>query len=182
MLEISLHILDIAENSTRAGATMVSILVTEDTGKNSLLLEIRDNGAGMDEEVLSKSIDPMFTTKSVRNVGLGLPMLAQAVEMTKGKFGIESQLGKGTKIVAEFTLDHLDRQPMGDVAATLVTLIAGNPDVEFIYRHARDNREFYLDTREIKHEIESVPITHGDILQYIRNQVRDGLHEIGSMA
>ncbi|HYA14713.1 MAG TPA: ATP-binding protein, partial [Syntrophales bacterium] len=96
MLELSLHILDIVENSTRAGARTVYITIIEDTTRNTLTLEIQDNGSGMSEDVLKKAMDPFFTTKKVRNIGLGLPMLAQAAERTDGKFIIESKGGEGT--------------------------------------------------------------------------------------
>ena len=182
MLELSLHILDIVENSTRAGASIVNIDITEDTAKDILSLDIRDNGSGMSEDVLEKVIDPFFTTKTVRNVGLGLPMLAQAAERTEGKFIIESKGGEGTRVAVDFKLSHIDRQPLGDISGTLVTLIAGDPDVEFIYRHRRNGQSYILDTREIKKEIEDIPINHVDVLNFIRSHVTEGLTEIGAEA
>jgi hypothetical protein len=182
VLELSLHILDIVENSTRAGAKTVSIVLVEDTARDTMSLEILDDGSGMTEGVLTKVKDPFFTTKTVRNVGLGLPMLAQAAERTGGKFIIESKDGEGTRVVAEFKLSHLDRQPLGDIASTLVTLIAGNTDVEFIYRHQRNDREYVLDTRDVKREIEEVPINHVEVLNFIRGHIQEGLKEIGTEA
>lgn len=182
MLELSLHILDIVENSTRAGAGVVHIDIKEDTTKDILSLEIRDNGSGMSEDVLKKAIDPFFTTKTVRNIGLGLPMLAQAAERTEGKFIIESKGGEGTRVAAEFGLSHIDRQPLGDISGTLVTLIAGNTDVEFIYRHQHNGHVYILDTNEIKEEIEDIPINHVDVLNFIREHVTEGLKEIGAEA
>jgi hypothetical protein len=182
LLEISLHILDIVENSTRAGAKSVSIDIIEDTARDILSVKIRDNGSGMSEDVLKKVIDPFFTTKTVRNVGLGLPMLAQAAERTEGKFIIESKGGEGTRVAAEFKLSHIDRQPLGDIASTLVTLIAGNTDVDFIYRHKHNDREYILDTRDVKREIDDVPINHVEVLHFIREHVREGMKEIGAEA
>jgi len=182
LLELSLHILDVVENSTRAGAKKVYITIIEDTTKDIMSLEIRDDGSGMREEVLKKAIDPFFTTKTVRNVGLGLPMLAQAAERTDGKFIIESKGGEGTRVAAEFKLSHIDRQPLGDIASTLVTLIAGNTDVDFIYRHQHNDREYILDTRDVKREIDDVPINHVEVLNFIRNHVQEGLKEIGAEA
>ena len=172
MLEISLHILDIVENSTRAGADTVSIDIIEDTARDILSVKIRDNGSG----------DPFFTTKTVRSVGLGLPMLAQAAERTEGKFIIESKGGEGTRVVADFKLSHIDRQPLGDISSTLVTLIAGNKDVDFIYRHEHNGQAYILDTREIKKEIEDIPINHVDVLSFIRDHIIEGLKEIGAEA
>jgi hypothetical protein len=180
LLELSLHILDIVENSTRAGASIVNIDITEDTAKDILSLDIRDNGSGMSEDVLKKVTDPFFTTKTVRNVGLGLPMLAQAAERTEGKFIIESKGGEGTRVAVDFKLSHIDRQPLGDISGTMVTLIAGDPDIEFIYRHRRNGQSYILDTREIKKEIEDIPINH--VLNFIRDHITEGLKEIGAEA
>lgn len=182
MLELSLHILDIVENSTRAGAKTVSITIIEDTTRDTMSLEIRDDGAGMTADVLKKAADPFFTTKTVRDVGLGLPMLAQAAEQTEGSFTIESKRGEGTRVVAEFKKSHLDRQPLGDIASTLVTLIAGTADVDFIYRHQHNDREYVFDTRDVKKELEGVPINHADVLSFIREHIRGGLSELGTEA
>ena len=182
MLELSLHILDIVENSTRAGANNVDITLIENTYNDTLFLEIKDNGSGMSEDVLKKAMDPFFTTKTVRDVGLGLPMLAQAAERTDGKFIIESKGGEGTRVAVEFKLRHIDRQPLGDIASTLVTLIAGNTDVDFIYRHKHNDREYILDTRDVKREIDDVPINHVEVLHFIREHVREGMKEIGAEA
>jgi hypothetical protein len=182
MLELSLHILDVAENSTRAGAKSVYITLEEETVRDILSLEIQDDGSGMEGDMLRKATDPFFTTKTVRNVGLGLPMLAEAAERAEGKFILESKNGEGTRVAAEFRLSHIDRQPLGDIAATLVTLIAGNADVDFIYRHRRDWEEYTLDTREIRLEIEELPINTPDVLALIRESVRDGLNDISSQA
>lgn len=182
MLELSLHILDVVENSTRAGAKAVYVTIIEDTTKDILSLEIRDDGSGMSEDILKKALDPFFTTKTVRNIGLGLPMLAQAAERTEGKFIIESKGGEGTRVAAEFKLSHIDRQPLGDIASTLVTLIAGNTDVDFIYRHQHNDREYILDTRDVKREIDDVPINHVEVLNFIREHIEDGLKEIEAEA
>ncbi len=182
MLEISLHILDIVENSTRAGADTVYIDIAEDTAKDILSLEIRDNGSGMTEDVLNKVLDPFFTTKKVRNVGLGLPMLAQAAESAEGRFIIESKGGEGTRVAADFRLSHIDRQPLGDISGTLVTLIAGNEDVDLIYRHEHNGQVYIFDTREIRKELEDIPINHVAVLNFIRHHIVEGLEEIGAEA
>ena len=180
MLELSHHILDIAENATRAGSKAVRITLTEDTRLDRLTLEVVDDGRGMSAEERGRALDPFFTTKKVRRVGLGLPMLAEAARRTGGSFTLESTPGRGTRLQAAFGLRHLDRQPLGDVAASLVSLIAGNPDVDFIYRHRHDAAEYVLDTREIRHELDSVPMSHRDVLKLIRDNIVEGLEEIGS--
>ena len=182
MLELSLHILDIVENSTRAGAKRVFIDIVEDKRRDLLSMEIRDNGSGMSKDVLKKAMDPFFTTKTVRNVGLGLPMLAQAAERTGGRLIMESKGGEGTRVVAEFKLSHIDRQPLGNIASTLVTLVAGNTDVDFIYRHRHDGREYIFDTRDIKKEIGDLPMNHVKVLIFIKEHVQGGLEDIGTEA
>ena len=182
MLELALHILDIAENSTRAGAGHVEIRLREDPDQDLFTLEIADDGAGMDRESLAKALDPFYTTKKVRRVGLGLPMLAQAAERTGGEFMLTSEPGRGTRLKVTFGLRHLDRQPLGDAAGAMVTLIAGNPDIDFTYRHERRDKIYELSTEEIKREIEDVPINHVEVLKYIREHITEGLKEIGSEA
>jgi hypothetical protein len=109
-------------------------------------------------------------------------MLVQAAERTEGKFIIESKGGEGTKVAVEFKLSHIDRQPLGDISGTLVTLIAGNTNVEFLYRHQHNGHVYILDTREIKEELEDIPINHVDVLNFIREHVTEGLKEIGAEA
>lgn len=180
MLELSHHILDIAENATRAESKTVFITLTEDTRRDRLTLEVADDGRGMSDAERRRALDPFFTTKKVRRVGLGLPMLAEAAERTGGAFTLESAPGRGTRLEAVFGLRHLDRQPLGDVAASLVSLIAGNPDVDFVYRHRHDAAEYVLDTREIRRELDGVPMNHNEVLKLIRDNVAEGLEEIGA--
>lgn len=180
MIELSLHILDIAENSTRAGASVVQITVVENEEADRLILEIKDDGTGMDPETLRKALDPFFTSKKVRRVGLGLPMLAEAARRTGGCFDIESAPGKGTKVVAEFGYSHIDRQPLGDIVGTLINLIVGHPGVDFVYTHSKNDFDFVLDTRDLKKELEDVPINHIEVLKYLREHVKGELREIGA--
>jgi len=182
VLELALHILDIAENSTRAGAKNVGISVEEDESSDRIRLVIEDDGAGMSPEEAARALDPFFTTKKVRRVGLGLPMLAQAAEATGGGLKLESMPGKGTRVSVEMGLTHIDRQPLGDVPGALVALIAGNPEINILYRHTRDGKEYHLDTAELKKELEDVPINHIEVLQYIRAHISEGMEQIGSHA
>jgi signal transduction histidine kinase len=182
MLELSLHILDIVENSTRAGARNILIEVVEDIIRDELVIEVRDDGSGMSNDEVQKVLDPFYTTKKVRRVGLGLPMLAVAAERTGGKLRLTSEKNHGTHLRVNFGLSHIDRQPLGNIAGTMITLIAGNPDINFIYRHKRDKKEFVLDTNEVKKEIDDIPINHVDILNLLRENIVDGLQEIGAQA
>jgi signal transduction histidine kinase len=180
MLELSLHVLDIAENSTRACAKVIRITVIENEGPDRLIIEIEDDGNGMDQETLRRALDPFFTSKKVRRVGLGLPMLAEAARRTGGRFEIESKPGKGTRVVAEFGYSHVDRQPLGDITGTLINLIVGHPGVDFVYTHSKNGLDFVLDTRDIKKELDNVPINHIEVLKYIREHVKGGLKEISA--
>jgi hypothetical protein len=178
MLELAAHILDIAENSVRAGARLVEIDIDEDTANDSLSIEIIDNGRGMKQEEINKVLDPFYTTKTVRRVGLGIPLLADAAQRSGGNLHLESKEGKGTKIKATFGFSHVDRQPMGNIISTLIILIAGNSDVDFFYKHRHNDQRFELDTREIRKEIKDVPINHPEILKYIRGVLKEGFSEI----
>lgn len=182
MLELSLHILDIAENSTRAGAQHIYISIEEDYTRDVLTISIKDDGSGMSEEMIKKALDPFYTTKKVRRVGLGLPMLADAASRTGGKLILTSKEGCGTYVSVTFGLSHIDRQPLGNIAGTMVTLIAGNPHIEFIYHHRRNDEEYALDTREIKKEIDDISISNVDVLNLIKSNIREGLIEIGAQA
>lgn len=153
MEDLSLHILDIVENSIRAKASTVMIKVVEDIEKDLLTIEIRDNGQGMDEETVKKVLDPFFTTRTTRKVGLGLSLLSQAARESGGNIEIESQAGGGTRVKATFGYSHIDRKPVGNMEATLTTLIVGNPEVDFIYEHKKGELEYRLDTKEVRARI-----------------------------
>ena len=178
MEELSMHILDIAENSTRAGARLIGVTITESKKRDQLTIEIEDDGIGMDEETLNKALDPFYTTKTVRRIGLGLPLISQAARDTGGTFTIESNKGKGTHVAATFGYSHIDRQPLGRMADTMATLIAGCPDIDFLYIHRTDGGSFSIDTREIRETLEAVPINHSEVLHFIRQSIHEGLEDI----
>ncbi len=150
MEDISLHILDIVENSVRARATKVTIKVVEDTNRDVLLIRIEDNGQGMDREALKHVFDPFFTTKQGKKTGLGLPLLQQSAEESGGGVTVKSVLGRGTRVTATFGYSHVDRRPLGDIQKTLAVLMAGNPHVHFVYEHEKDGMKFGLDTDELR--------------------------------
>lgn len=152
MEDLSLHILDIAENSVRAGANLIKITIDEDINKDILTIEIEDNGEGMDEETLEKVTDPFFTSKTVRKVGLGVSLLKEAARMTGGDLEITSSPGEGTNLRATFQHSHIDRKPIGDMTATMITLIFGNRDTRFIYSHKRNGRSFHADSERLFNE------------------------------
>jgi len=150
MEDISLYILDIVENSIRALARTINIRIEENIEKDWLILEIKDNGKGMDKVNIKKALDPFFTTKATGRVGLGLPFLKQAAIETGGKLEISSEVGKKTKVRATFRYSHPDRKPLGDIKETLLTLAAGCPKVDFVYEHKRGQTIYRWDNKGIK--------------------------------
>jgi len=150
MQDISLHILDIVENSIRASARTIKIRIEEDIEKDWLTLEIEDNGKGMDEVTIKKALDPFFTTKATRRIGLGLPLLNQAARETGGKLEITCQAGKKTIVRATFRYSHPDRKPLGNITETLLVLAAGYAEVDFVYEHKRGNRIYRWDSKKTK--------------------------------
>ena len=179
MLELSLHILDIANNSVKAKASLIEISVEENVEKNFLRIVIKDNGCGMDEDFLSQVTDPFKTTRTTRKVGMGLSLFKAAAENTGGNLEIKSEKGVGTEVSVNFVYDHIDRQPLGDIAETLTTLISGNSAMDFVYRHIVNEKEFTLDTRKIR-EVLGGDISLGspEIVIWMKDYIKEGLDEI----
>jgi K+-sensing histidine kinase KdpD len=178
MLELALHVLDIAENSSRADADLIEITIVEDLEKDVFSLEIRDNGHGMDEQTMEKALDPFYTTKKVRRIGLGLPMLKQAANTAEGRFSLQSEVGKGTVVYAGFKHSHIDRQPLGDIAGVITMLILGNPDIDIVYTHRKNGNDYVLDTRELREGLGDVPLNNMEVLNLIRDNIREGIEEL----
>lgn len=168
MPEISLNILDVAENSVRAGASLIKIEVLADTEKNTLSITVEDDGCGMSREQLEKAADPFFTTRTTRKVGLGIPFFKQAAEGTGGRFSIRSEKGKGTVTEAVFILDSIDRMPLGDMTATIHTLVTCHEETDFYYRYVLDGREFSLDTRDMREILGNVPFHLPEVSGFIK--------------
>ncbi len=173
MTEISLNILDVAENSTRAGATLVTITVLVDTAADKLTVSIMDNGCGMTKEEVSQVTDPFFTTRKTRKVGLGIPFFKYAAESTGGSFTIESEPGTGTTVNAVFGLSHIDRMPLGDINSTIETLITCHPDTDFLYIYRYDKASFELDTRSFREILGDIPFDNPEVSAYIKEFLRE---------
>lgn len=173
--DLSLHILDVAENSVDAGATEVEITVAEDTVNDLLSVEIKDNGRGMDEETMKTATDPFFTTKTVRKVGLGLPFLKQAAEECQGRFSLVSEKRIGTVVSATFRRSHIDRKPLGDLGATIMVLIAGSPGIDILFTYKRDDCAYHLNTREIREDLAEIPINSPEVLRLIKDAIDKGV-------
>lgn len=180
MQDLSLHILDVAENGIMAGADRVSIRVEEDLAGDRLVITIEDNGRGMEEDFLKAVLDPFTTTRTTRKVGMGLSLFHQAALAADGDLELASEAGKGTVVKVFMSHGHIDRKPMGDMAETMVTLIEGNPHIDFVYSHLRNGREYRLDTRELREDLEEIPINHPQVVQLIRENLHSGLQEISA--
>ena len=180
MQDPSLHILDIVENSLAAGARRGEIRVAEDIEADRMFIEIVDDGFGMDEERARRALDPFFTTKTVRRVGLGLPLLSEACRMSNGDMQIQSCPGKGTRVKASFQHSHIDRKPLGNIRDTLITVMTGHPQVDLLYEHRREDKVFSLDTREVKADLGDIPLDAPQVVSALRALIQSGLEELGA--
>lgn len=182
MKDLSFHILDVVQNSLHAGADKIMIGMIENTKQGTLKLVIKDNGSGMNQDMLSQVTDPFFTSSTTKKVGLGLPLLKQNAEQTGGTFEVSSELNKGTVVTAVFNTRNIDMIPEGDVAATMRTLVASDPRKDFIYRREKDGEEFELNTAEIRAELGDADLSHREVLDFITDFIRsnaDALNEKG---
>lgn len=171
MKDLSMHILDIVENSVKAGAT--EVVVDLNHHDDALDMTIRDNGCGMDSETVKKVFDSYFTSRTTRKVGLGLPFLKMNAEQTGGTVRVESEPGKGTVVTATFVITHIDCVPQGDIAATLALLITGHPDINFRIRVTKTTGSFEISSEEIKEVLDGVPVSHPKVNVFIRNMLKE---------
>ncbi len=201
MRELSLHILDILQNSVEAGATWVELSIEEDLAADRLTIIVRDNGRGIPPDSLVYLFDPFYTTRKTRHVGLGLPLLKAAAERCNGGVAIASEVGVGTTVTASFQHSHLDRAPLGDMTGTLMSFILGGA-CDLRYRHQvggdqgtrgqkdkergraaegredQEARKFEFDTARIRAELGEVPLTHPEVREWLRQFIADGEEEL----
>jgi len=176
MEDISLHILDLAENSYNAGADRIGITLIKDDRLRTLEVEIIDNGKGMDDEALRRCVDPFYTTQK-KGFGLGIAFFMQSAYESEGEFKISSELGKGTRIWGRFRLDHIDCKPIGDIAETIATLLFSRTDVDIVLKMINGDFKYEFDTMTIKKEIEPVPINQIDVIKLIKGDIIEGQSE-----
>lgn len=178
MKDISLHILDIVQNSIVAESSLIEISVEEDNTNDKLRLRIIDNGKGMSSEMLNSVTDPYTTTRTTRKVGMGIPLLRLNAERTGGCLTIFSELSKGTTIAAEFNSAHIDCIPLGDTAGVVVLLVSGNPNVDFIYNHKKNGNLYSFNTMEVREILEEVSIADPNISRYMKELIQINLEEL----
>ena len=173
--EISLNILDITENSVKAKATKIVIDVFADFKKDTLTVNIIDNGCGMTPEQVKNVENPFFTTRTTRKVGLGIPFLKMAAESTGGSFDIKSEKGVGTTVQANFKLSHIDRMPMGDLTLTMWQLITQHEEINFVFNYKVDNKGFTLDTNEFKEVLGDISFLEPEVSAYIKEYLKENI-------
>ena len=179
MQELSLNILDVAENSVSAGASLIEITVELDRRGDRLTIAIGDNGCGMDEETKKRVADPFYTTRTTRKVGLGVPLFKMAAEMTGGGLTIRSEKGKGTQVTATFGLSHIDRMPLGDFGGVALQLVTMNPRVDFRFFVSDGERGGVLDTREVREVLgEEIPLDAPEVRAFLKEYIQENLVDI----
>jgi hypothetical protein len=178
MIELSLNILDIVQNSISAKASLIYITVDENPQKDTLTVIIKDNGRGMSQETLKTVTDPFYTTRTTRKVGLGVPFFKMSAEMSGGSFDIQSSVGKGTTVCGVFGLTNIDRMPLGDINGTISALIYCNPSIDFVYKRIKSQKSFTLDTREIRKVLGDVPLNANEVTLWIKDFLREGENEV----
>lgn len=173
MVDLSLHLMDIIQNSVVVGSTFVEVGILAETKTNLLTLYVRDDGWGMSEETVRKVTDPFYTTRSTRKAGLGIPLFQSAAEMAGGMLSIESEINAGTTVTATFQIDHIDRKPLGDIGDTITMSILGHPELEYHLILKGDGKEFLFRTEEIRDVLAGVPLDDREILRYLKEMINE---------
>ncbi len=178
MRELSLHLLDIAENGVSAGAQNITITIVEDLRTDRLQLAVEDDGRGMDAAMVEQVTNPFITTRTTRKVGLGIPLLKLAAEMCDGRLTVESTPNVGTTVNVDFQRSHIDRMPLGDVVGTLLALLVGWPQVHWVLRYRVDDEEFVFDDAPIKEELGDLPLSDPEVIGFLRGALREGIADV----
>ena len=167
------------ENAIAAKARQIDVLIREERDRDRLVVEITDDGIGMDEEVRGKATDPFFTTRTSRKVGLGLSLMAQAAQEAGGMLRIESELGKGTKVTVTFQYSHIDRKPLGNMIETMTTLLLGNPELDISYSHQKEGKTYLLSSHILKERFKDRSLAGPEVIQWLKRHLKEGLAQIG---
>lgn len=182
MRELALHLLDIAHNSVAARASNITISVIENTQADRLQLAVEDDGVGMDAETVQRVVDPFITSRTTRNVGLGIPLLKAAAESCEGFLEIQSRRGVGTRLDVEFQRSHIDRMPLGDVGETFLTLVVGCPEIHWRFVCQFDQDIFEFDDAEIKPTLEGISLSEPSVIGCLRGYLQQGIAQLQATA
>ncbi|MDR2006171.1 MAG: ATP-binding protein [Acidaminococcales bacterium] len=176
MRDLSLHILDLVQNAVAAGGKNISLLIEEDEKKDFLTIAVKDDGKGMTPDFAAKVKDPFATTRTTRKVGLGLPLIDMTAERAGGRLDIASRPGRGTTVTAVYRLSHIDRPPLGDIAATVKIIAAGCQGIFFRYEHRKGRNVFVLDTKQMREILgEEVDFGESAVMEWLDGFLREGL-------
>ena len=178
MNDLSMHILDIIQNSLSAGASRIELDVREDVVNNLLTIIIKDNGKGMTPEQVAQVTDPFFTSRTTRKVGMGLPLYRQTAEQSGGVLTVESEVGVGTSVTATFGYDHIDRPPLGDLANAVVLMMSANPNHQLCFTYTYNDRSYSIDTDEINQALDGIPIFDVQVIKMIQQIIKDNILNI----
>lgn len=175
MRDLSLHIMDLMQNSIVALCNKITVSINADISEDLMEIKVADDGTGMDEEMVASVTSPFTTTRTTRKVGLGLPLLMDSARMAGGDIEVQSQKNVGTVVKAGFRISHIDRIPLGGVAETITTVIASNPDIEILLSLSNNKETFALDTGEIRQRLGEVPITNLEVIEWMREYIEEGV-------
>jgi hypothetical protein len=180
MKTLSLNILDIVQNSVRAKASEIFIGIKESKQEDLFEIVIDDNGSGMTEKMVTRVTDPFVTTRTTRKIGMGLALLKYHANLTGGELLIDSQEGKGTNVIADFSLSHVDRQPLGDIAGVMTILMSANPEIDFLYNHKTDEGEYRFSSKETKEFLRIDNFSEYQLLEDIKEMINQNLNDINA--
>jgi hypothetical protein len=178
MNDLSMHIIDIIQNSISAGAGLINLSVEENYPSDKLTISISDNGKGMNAEQLSKLSDPFFTSRTTRKVGLGIPLLKQSAEQSGGELRVDSEVGVGTIVSASFQLSNIDRPPLGDIANAFILMVSSNPLLDFTLNYKINDSDYSFNTVEVKEVLEGIPLNDASIIRTLTEMIRENIKDL----
>ena len=178
MNDLSMHLLDIVQNSISAGARLIVIGIDEDIEGDVLTMSVEDNGKGMTEEQVRKLSDPFFTSRTTRKVGMGIPLLKHTAEQCGGNVKIESEAGKGTKVVAAFGYSNIDRPPLGDFVNAVILSIAANPSLDFVLNYSRNGDEYEFKTSDVREVFGDKALENISLVKKVEQMIQDNISEM----
>lgn len=178
MNDLSLHIIDIIQNSVSAGATLISLSIEDSLKNDCLKISIKDNGKGMDQEQVKNLSDPFFTSRTTRRVGMGIPLFKQAAEQTGGSLEVNSVIGMGTEVVASFVNSHIDRAPLGDVANSFILMVSANPNIDFEFKYDKDGNVYEFNTVEVRDVLEDLPLNDPSVIRMLTSMIDENIKDL----
>ena len=178
MNDLSLHVIDIIQNSISAGASLIKLTVGEKSSENLLFIEIEDNGKGMTPEQVNSLDNPFFTSRTTRRVGMGIPLFRDSARQSGGSLVVKSQPGKGTAVTATFELDNIDRPPLGNIANALILMVSANPNIDFFFRYIYQESEYIFDTVEVKEVLDGLPINDASVIRMLTSMIEANIQDL----